>query len=193
MTKEEYHKYLKSRDWLLKKNELISTYLKQGWDIDCKVCGSTDNLNVHHERYDNIGNEIVTDERIWDLSFMCYECHQKWHFEKGFKEEFEKKSFEKGFIDEYIAEIDNQELKWKNILKSIKETDIFILTIEVECFKDFELNGKEYVDIINLLKQNKRETVFIERLGKFIDLENLVCTKRKESKEPRIFGEDIKI
>jgi hypothetical protein len=89
MTKEEYHKYLKSKDWLLKKNELISTYLKQGWDIKCKTCGSTDNLNVHHENYDNIGNEILTDERIWDLSFMCYECHQRWHFEKGFKEGYE--------------------------------------------------------------------------------------------------------
>ncbi len=89
-----YKKYLYSLEWLLKKNELISTYRRQGWKINCNYCGDPNNLQVHHNSYKNVGNEILTDGRIWELTFACNDCHKKIHFEKGFKEKAEKKLFE---------------------------------------------------------------------------------------------------
>lgn len=85
MKKEEYYKYLNSREWLLKKHELITIYLKEGWKIECKICNNTNNLRVHHASYKNVGNEILTDENIWDLIFLCDDCHKKVHFEDGFR------------------------------------------------------------------------------------------------------------
>jgi hypothetical protein len=94
MNKQEYREYLASKQWLLKKHALISVYLKEGWSIDCIFCGSEKYLQVHHLSYANIGNEIVTDERIWDLVFACKDCHYKYHFQKGFKEAWLKQSFD---------------------------------------------------------------------------------------------------
>ena|SRR3990167_460676 len=81
MTKTEYHQYLKSVDWMLKKHELISVYLKNDWPIDCFSCHGTQGLQVHHLSYEDIGNESVSD-----LVFACDECHKRLHFENGFYE-----------------------------------------------------------------------------------------------------------
>jgi len=97
MKQQEYHKYLLSLDWLLKKNELISVFLKEGWHIECFVCGKTDKLQVHHMNYKNVGKEILIDERIHDLRFCCADCHKKWHKEKGFKEKWEREMIEQFF------------------------------------------------------------------------------------------------
>lgn len=86
MNRNKYKEYLNSLDWLLKKNELINVYKEKGWKIECSVCNRTDNLQVHHNNYDNVGNEILTDGRIFELTFMCRDCHYKWHKQKGFKE-----------------------------------------------------------------------------------------------------------
>ena len=100
MNKQEYYKYLTSIDWLIKKSQFVNIYLKENWSIECYACGSTYNLQVHHSSYENIGNEIITDGRIWDLRFMCKDCHKKWHKEKGFKEKIEaikEEEFKKHF------------------------------------------------------------------------------------------------
>lgn len=94
MNKQEYHKYLNSLDWLLKKNELISIYLKEKWKIECKICYSTDKLRVHHINYENIGKEVLTDERIWDLSFLCEKCHYDVHFNKSIRIKYFPKNSE---------------------------------------------------------------------------------------------------
>ena len=92
MVKEKYHQYLKSKEWLLKKNELISIYLKQGWSIECFGCGGTDGLQVHHMTYKEVGKEDLSEVKskegmgVWQLEFVCPDCHKKIHFEKGFKE-----------------------------------------------------------------------------------------------------------
>ena len=90
MNKEQYHKYLLSADWLIKKSKLVMTYLKQNWKIDCFYCASTDSLHIHHFSYTNIGNEQIEDERIWELGFLCKNCHHKWHFDKIWKKEQEE-------------------------------------------------------------------------------------------------------
>lgn len=106
MDKESYHKYLRSVDWLLKKNKLINTYLEQGWKIHCKACESTDSLQVHHVSYKNVGNEILDDERIWELAFLCRGCHEKNHFEKGFREKHFPTSKE---TNEYLDNMTQEE------------------------------------------------------------------------------------
>jgi len=78
--------YIRSLNWLLKKYELIGVYLREGWRIECRVCESTDSLNVHHDSYENFGNEIVTDERIWELVFLCRTHHQEIHRDKNYKQ-----------------------------------------------------------------------------------------------------------
>lgn len=89
MNTQDYYEYLASNKWLIKKAELINIYIKKNWQIDCYCCGSTDNLQVHHFSYKHIGNEVLDDERIWELTFMCRDCHKKWHFQKDFKKQIE--------------------------------------------------------------------------------------------------------
>lgn len=70
MTKEEYKEYLKSEHW----QNVRAKRLK----IDnhrCYLCGRAKALNVHHLRYDNLGNEDVKE----DLVTLCYKCHQMLH------------------------------------------------------------------------------------------------------------------
>jgi len=88
----KYNDYLKSKNWLLKKWELINVYRKLKWNIDCLFCHTTDNLQVHHLSYDNVGNEI----RKWginkgiDICFACRDCHKKYHFVNNFKDNWLK-------------------------------------------------------------------------------------------------------
>jgi len=101
MNKEEYRKYLRSREWLLKKNEFINIFISQGWEIRCSACGSTDNLQVHHNDYKEVGRENLSEKNskagrgVWQLDFLCGDCHTKTHFDKKWAEELEiKKSKE---------------------------------------------------------------------------------------------------
>ncbi len=108
MNKQEYKKYLKSKHWLLKKNEFINNYVDNDGPIQCHVCKTDEGLQVHHTSYENLGNEDIRN----DLQFMCGDCHYRWHFEKGFKENFERvvsEWFDKNFdeIVEYFKNVKN--------------------------------------------------------------------------------------
>lgn len=87
--KIDYNKYLRSRDWLIKKSKLVNRYLKRKWNIDCIVCNITDNLIIHHWNYRNIGNEDLDD-----LCFMCFDCHTKLHKNKNFKDNWISEFFD---------------------------------------------------------------------------------------------------
>lgn len=83
-----YKEYISSVDWLLKKHELISIYLSRGWSIQCDICESKRNINVHHKTYEQLGCENLKDDGsgdIWNLQFLCRDCHKKWHFDENFK------------------------------------------------------------------------------------------------------------
>jgi len=69
-----YKEYLQSDHW----KAMRKRQLKLG-NYKCNLCNSKDNLNVHHNTYENRGNE--KDE---DLIVLCQECHAKFHgkFEK---------------------------------------------------------------------------------------------------------------
>jgi hypothetical protein len=40
----------------------------------CQICGSTQRLNVHHNTYTRIGEELPTDVVV-----LCKKCHEKFH------------------------------------------------------------------------------------------------------------------
>jgi hypothetical protein len=74
--------------------------------------------------------------------------------------------------------------------KDISPHQKFIITIGI---KDFELTRDEYAQIFYLITKNIRGVFVIDRTGEIIDLKNFICAKKKESKEPKVWGEDIKL
>jgi len=63
----DYYRYIKSPRWLGVKKRVIN---KRGWR--CQLCGSEEDIQVHHLSYGNIGKE--KDE---DLLVLCETCHAK--------------------------------------------------------------------------------------------------------------------
>jgi hypothetical protein len=63
----EYEAYMHSIKWIQKKNHI---FRKRG--RVCKMCGATDELEVHHKNYDRLGHEIDDD-----LLIVCKTCHPK--------------------------------------------------------------------------------------------------------------------
>ena len=66
MTKEEYQEYLQSEHWLSVREER-----KKIDNYRCILCGSSENINVHHLSYENIGEENI----YLDLLTLCKRCH----------------------------------------------------------------------------------------------------------------------
>lgn len=64
-----YSDYLNSQHWLKFRNKII---FERGYR--CEECGWDENLNVHHDSYDNLGNEKPSDVRL-----LCYRCHMEFH------------------------------------------------------------------------------------------------------------------
>jgi len=64
-----YKDYLLSNDWQIVRRIALAHFGNK-----CQLCGSTQNLNVHHKNYDNIGNETLDD-----LTLLCKSCHEKFH------------------------------------------------------------------------------------------------------------------
>ena len=67
--REKYHNYLKSDEW----QEKRLTVLKKAAFI-CRDCRKNKATEVHHETYKRVFNE-----RINDLTALCYKCHRKRH------------------------------------------------------------------------------------------------------------------
>ena len=64
-----YKEYLETDHW--KKTRKRALHRAK---YKCQLCGSKENLNVHHNTYENRGQE--KDE---DLIVLCQECHAKFH------------------------------------------------------------------------------------------------------------------
>jgi 5-methylcytosine-specific restriction endonuclease McrA len=65
----EYKLYLKSPEWESKRQQVLSRDGHQ-----CRGCGRTKGLQVHHLRYDNLGHEPLLD-----LTVLCADCHKAVH------------------------------------------------------------------------------------------------------------------
>ena len=69
--KVEYKEYLNSKEWSEKKEQ----FRNRSWkNRRCYLCGSTKDLNIHHNSYSDIGNE-----KLVDLVALCREHHELLH------------------------------------------------------------------------------------------------------------------
>jgi 5-methylcytosine-specific restriction endonuclease McrA len=54
----------------------VSQLAKRKAKFSCQLCGSKENLNVHHKTYEHKGTEI---NHLEDLIVLCQNCHSKFH------------------------------------------------------------------------------------------------------------------
>jgi 5-methylcytosine-specific restriction endonuclease McrA len=73
LEKLTYPEFLKSDYWRKVRNKVLE---RDGYK--CKLCGSVDNLVVHHKTYKNHNNEL---KHLEDLVTVCNYCHHKIHSE----------------------------------------------------------------------------------------------------------------
>ena len=66
-----YKSFLKSRYWIEVKKRILK---RDGYK--CVLCGSTLELNIHHNTYKNFKNE---HRHLNDLSTLCNNCHYNVH------------------------------------------------------------------------------------------------------------------
>jgi 5-methylcytosine-specific restriction endonuclease McrA len=66
-----YQEYLKSDYWQTLREKAIEANGKE-----CVLCGNSNDLNIHHRRYDNLG---VQEKEIHDLTILCQSCHEEFH------------------------------------------------------------------------------------------------------------------
>jgi 5-methylcytosine-specific restriction endonuclease McrA len=71
MNRAEYQDYLRSEHWQDVKRRFRASKLHHA---GCYVCGSAENLNLHHKTYKRLGNE-----RLTDLIYLCKPCHSYVH------------------------------------------------------------------------------------------------------------------
>ena len=64
-----YHEYIASAAWRKKRRKALRHYKHR-----CVVCGSTDNLHVHHKHYRTLFRESMAD-----LEVRCAGCHANEH------------------------------------------------------------------------------------------------------------------
>jgi hypothetical protein len=83
---KSYNEYLQSPHW----KETRKRALERSGN-HCSVCMSTKNLNVHHNNYERLGEELDTD-----LTVLCKKCHDIFYREgKLSNERIEKPEWEK--------------------------------------------------------------------------------------------------
>lgn len=85
-----YHEYLQTPEWDAKRQLILARDKHR-----CRVCNSTEQLNVHHRTYERRGNEDLDD-----LTTLCQPCHEYFHNRKeqvvlpeGFEDVFRSGSF----------------------------------------------------------------------------------------------------
>lgn len=64
-----YTKYLRGKHWAEFKEEVF-----EFWGRKCALCGSKENLQCHHNSYERINHELLTD-----VVPICKSCHWRHH------------------------------------------------------------------------------------------------------------------
>lgn len=135
-----YSEYLQTKHWKdTRKRALHKAQYK------CQLCSSTKNLEVHHNTYENRGNE--KDE---DLIVLCHDCHNNYHNPNNSSNKLDyqmlqellnilhitKEDFKNNYIDP-INKVNNFKNKIQNNFK-----DIYIPK-DIQDHIDFGLMTKE--------------------------------------------------
>lgn len=69
--KPNYESYIRSSVWQMLRDKIVYDY---DYDGKCYMCGTKDNIRVHHITYIRLG-----DEHHSDLIPLCADCHKKIH------------------------------------------------------------------------------------------------------------------
>lgn len=64
-----YHEYIESPEWQVKREAALERCGRK-----CQLCSSTLRLNVHHNTYERLGEELDVD-----LTVLCRRCHEAFH------------------------------------------------------------------------------------------------------------------
>ena len=88
----DYNKYMKSPEWAKKRKERLEL---DGYK--CQMCGTTEKLEVHHIKYDTLGNENMDD-----LITLCEHCHTKVHSAKSLSWCFKHNRFPNKGIEKWV-------------------------------------------------------------------------------------------
>lgn len=74
INKSKYHKYIKSKEWGIKKKKMYSIF-----GYRCMACHETNKrkLHVHHATYARL-----FEEKVKDLYILCNDCHKEFHSTK---------------------------------------------------------------------------------------------------------------
>ena len=67
--RKEYNDYLKSPEWREKCKQVLNRD-----EFKCTMCGSTEDLKVHHKSYEHLKHEPLDD-----LTTLCDHCHRHIH------------------------------------------------------------------------------------------------------------------
>ena len=70
----KYEDFLNTMYW-----RIIRGYKIRKAGRKCSLCGGTEDLRVHHARYDRHGLEHLYDVSMHDLIVLCKDCHHKFH------------------------------------------------------------------------------------------------------------------
>lgn len=65
----DYKNYLKTKHWNHQREKILKNA-----KYKCQLCSNKNKLHVHHNTYENIGNE-----KKEDLIVLCEACHSKFH------------------------------------------------------------------------------------------------------------------
>ena len=144
----QYERYIKSSKW---RNIRQRVMARDGQR--CKMCNSTENLQVHHLTYEHLYKE---ENYLYDLVTLCKKCHEK-ETNKGkqahliYKEIKRNKKKGKVQVCQTKKEKDKEKIEWAHARsKKINELDNFIRSIRKNLLK--HKNLEEFEIIINDLK-----------------------------------------
>ena len=73
MSAKDKQLYMRSDQWKSLKSQVLTIQNNQ-----CKLCGSSYDLHLHHLTYERLG-----DEKMSDLAVLCSQCHQLQHDHYG--------------------------------------------------------------------------------------------------------------
>lgn len=128
-----YKEYIKSHYWQYIKYQVL---IRDNYR--CVMCGSENNLCVHHKTYDFVG-----DEHLDELVTLCRKCHYKIH-------KTNKISYEQQIYIDANNEMENERVKYYNFIENnIYKYKILLENIKLNNFISSEEFGKYIMDISN--------------------------------------------
>lgn len=65
---EDYDQYIASKEWKSFRDSILAERK------ECKSCGSSQKLHLHHKHYRNFKQETPDDVEV-----LCFDCHNKFH------------------------------------------------------------------------------------------------------------------